>query len=127
MRQPADGLYQDVDVEVPMQSRPRIPGEPVADSPPGTAALMSQRHDAELEAIALLCLVFAWPQKPNPPQATGSAMSAITGMRAQLGRDRCTVIGDGANDALDLLLHPKALSATLRPQSRCTGATPATR
>jgi hypothetical protein len=44
-----------------MQYRARVPAEPDGhDHAPGSVA-RGDPHEAELAAIALLCLMFAWP------------------------------------------------------------------
>ena len=52
-----------------MQSRPRVPEEPHA-TPRPRPIVTAGGTDAELAAVALLCLVFAWtaeePDKARP-------------------------------------------------------------
>jgi hypothetical protein len=60
MRGPADGLWNESEVEVLMHSPSRDPEEPLG-GPLRSPLVTFGRSDAELAAIALLCLVFAWP------------------------------------------------------------------
>jgi len=57
-----------------MQSRSRVPEEPV-DRPRSRPFVTTGGADAELAAIALLCLVFAWPadEREQPQPASDSA------------------------------------------------------
>jgi len=57
-------------VEVLMQSRSRIPPEPIGPGQVRPVAVVA-RSEAELAALALLCLVLAWP--PEEPEAPGPA------------------------------------------------------
>jgi len=69
MRGPADGLWNEFDAEVLMQSRSRVLEEPFG-TPLRSPLVTAGGSDAELAAIALLCLVFAWPaeerEQPQP-------------------------------------------------------------
>ena len=65
--QAADGLYNEFDVEVAVQPHPRVPEEPVGNGRSQAPLAHAARHRAELEAIALLCLVFAWPVDESQP------------------------------------------------------------
>jgi len=49
-----------------MQSRSRVPEEPFG-SPRPRPIVTAGGADAELAAIALLCLVFAWPAEEREP------------------------------------------------------------
>ena len=60
MRGPADGLWNESEVEVLMHSHPCDLEEPLG-GPLRRPLVTAGRSDAELAAIALLCLVFAWP------------------------------------------------------------------
>jgi hypothetical protein len=64
---PADGLYNELEVEVLMQSGPRLREERLGKS--HRSLTIPSRDDAELAAVALLCLLFAWPgEEVDPPQ-----------------------------------------------------------
>ena len=52
-----------------MQSRSRVPAEPAGQNHSPAAAAGAGNRDAELAAIALLCLMFASPVgEPREPQ-----------------------------------------------------------
>ncbi len=55
-----------------MQSRSRGAGKPIRFPVLRSTIAIDSYEDSELAAIALLCLVFAWPaddpQAPQPPQ-----------------------------------------------------------
>jgi len=65
----ADGLWNEIELEVLMHSRLRVPEEPLGE-PVRRRIVTARGSDAELAAIALLCLVFAWPaeerEQPQP-------------------------------------------------------------
>lgn len=51
-----------------MQSRSRVPRKPSHRDAARSPLATNSREDAELEAIAFLCLLFAWPpEEPKPP------------------------------------------------------------
>ncbi len=51
-----------------MQSRSSVPEEPLGGPRPRALATAG-RPDAELAAVALLCVLFAWPaEEPEQPQ-----------------------------------------------------------
>ena len=50
-----------------MHPRSRVPEEPVGNSRSQSPLAVASRQRSELAAIALLCLVFAWPvEEPQP-------------------------------------------------------------
>jgi len=50
-----------------MQPRSKVPEEPVGNSCSQLPLALASRQRFELAAIALLCLVFAWPvEEPQP-------------------------------------------------------------
>ena len=52
-----------------MNDSSRVPRQSMRPAAPPSPLAVDGREDAELAAIALLCLVFAWPpDEPNPLQ-----------------------------------------------------------
>lgn len=50
-----------------MHPRSRVPEEPVGNRHSQSPLALASRQRSELAAIALLCLVFAWPvEEPQP-------------------------------------------------------------
>lgn len=58
-----------------MQSGPRLREEPIGKR--RRSLLIPSRDDAELNAVALLCLMFAWPaeEADKPPRRLASDQS----------------------------------------------------